>query len=78
MKRRKVLFNCDEYIPTIVDGKRIGGKIIKHEDQKGWFLQFGITTVDENYPVSCALIEDENGNVHDCLLSDFRFTEWED
>lgn len=78
MNKRKVLFNYEEYIPTIVNNKKVGGKVIRHKDNKGWFLQFGITTVDENCPVSCALIEDKNGKVYSCLLEDFRFNEWEE
>lgn len=78
MVKRKVIFNYEVYIPTIIDEKKCGSTIEKHKDEKGWFLQFGIDTLDENYPCSCALIEDKNGKVYSCMLSDFTFIDWED
>lgn len=72
MERRKVLFNYE----TIKKISEIKNKLIKHNNEKGFFLQFGIDTYDENYPCSCALIEDIDGNVHSVYIKDFKFKEW--
>lgn len=78
MERRKVIFSYEEYIQLTNENKVIGGKYKKHCNEKGWFLQFGIDTPDENCPCSCALIEDQYGKVYSCHLNDFKFSEWEE
>ena len=72
MERRKVLFNYK----TIERVSKTESKIINHTEEKGFFLQFGIDTYDENYPCSCALIEDIKGMVHSVQINDFKFKEW--
>ena len=72
MERRKVLFNYE----TIERVSKIESKIIHHTEEKGYFLQFGIDTYDENCSCSCALIEDIKGMVHSVQINDFKFKEW--
>lgn len=73
MGYRRVEVNWSEWVKRDSTEKIQGYKEIPHKKCKGWFLGFGTDTYENTGVTTIALIEDEQGYVHNVDINNFRF-----